>query len=35
MPVAAVRDAAPELSYDVDTLADYLYAREALEETHV
>ena len=30
MQVAAIRDAAPELCYDVDTLDEYLYAREQL-----
>jgi hypothetical protein len=35
MQVAAVRDAAPELCYDVDTLPEYLYAREALQREAV
>jgi GTP:adenosylcobinamide-phosphate guanylyltransferase len=33
-PVAAIRDAAPELCYDVDTLEEYLYARMRAHETH-
>lgn len=34
LPVTALRDADPELCYDVDTLDEYLYAREQLRETH-
>ncbi|MGH7716190.1 MAG: hypothetical protein ACREML_09375, partial [Vulcanimicrobiaceae bacterium] len=34
LPVAALRNVDPELCYDVDTLDEYLYAREQLHETH-
>ncbi|HEY1727593.1 MAG TPA: nucleotidyltransferase family protein [Candidatus Baltobacteraceae bacterium] len=32
-PVAAIRDSDPEICYDVDTLEEYLYARDQLERT--
>ncbi len=31
LPVAAIRDSDPEVCYDVDTLEEYVYARDRLE----